>query len=750
MFKRYFLFVPPAVWALILLCASCAGPFSIPTGVTVKGSPSIEAPLGSYEFYLSDIFGPKDIQKSMGGGGDDGGSDLAIYEYTPPKSELELDAKTYLLHYSIPPVEIDMDIKDQFNFDMTPVTKEVTIPELDPHSGGSITIRFPGSQPAHTPVPIPAGTPSVEINMEEDDENEFIKAKVKDGYLSLRANSNSIDFTQTKLTVEAEGESYELTNPQQNGSDWRYLLAEKNIYKSSTIRLGGKIGTGNMSRSEITVTVTPFITELSSITVKITDTDAFDSIDTAVDATGIEWLDSVHFNKTGLNLAFSPRIDGLMVNVNAPDFGFGGEQETTEDNYATGLNFPGAGIDFSPGNNYGVTTTITPKADGVTIYGDDKQRLLVGKSFTITATPSSLFDWKKARIIPGKFPGMGEEDEFGATFPDGEGLDLSALTEELGSTAGADLRFHRIKLNLYLDGPGKIIEKINLALTANWTRDAAGAYSGGPSTIGNEIANDAGAPLVSKLNPNAGSVPVFGNEGVYAGKLPAPDYQNEADITRIFKQSPGDLNLTYEITFSDAEFVEIEKTEGQKSLSIKPDIVLELPLQFEVAAEGSADYAAIKLPLADFMSDDDDDEEKPDMFGRSDPGAGEAESEENMDYIDQIRSAGLKIRYQNTLLNASLYLTHEGPDGPDGEPRFEPKPIFLAPEAGRTDPLVTELDLNIAEELKYPFSPAVEVRIPAEGGAGVLTIRPDTPEEKAGINMLSISATVKTDLDFSF
>jgi hypothetical protein len=701
--KRY-LFVPPAVLALVLLCASCAGPFSVPTGAAIKGSPSIEAPLGSRNFYLSDVFDSQDIRSSMGSG-----DKLRVYEYIPPSG---LEAKTYLIHYNADPVTVDLNV-GEFGFNLDPIEGEtVAIPEVTFSSGnGYISISPPNVDE------------DIEIRM--GDGSTFVEGRVKEGYISLQGWG--ADFSGTVVTLKSTGKSdQQLTGSPQNGSERRYDLAGKSIYQTTQIHLGGSISGPQLVWIEPSITVTAF----DSVKVKLTTSPWQES--QVNFGSKSDWLKSVTFAKTGFGLTLSPRVDGLNVKVSgASELGIVDKTEQTGTGAVQFEDTTVRTIPVMPGMaSSQVKITLNPEpgtGKEVTIYADDEHPLKPGGTVTIRAKPESLFDWTAATILPDKF--LKDKDKGKG---DVSGLNIGELTEALGSSTGTDMQFKQITMNLYITGN-------NENLTQNLTLNLTAKYDGREEELPNRGTGSENGSLAT----GAAAVPPFDpQQSEWKSDLPAPGYKNTDEITGVFQASPRDLTIEYEIGSSEAAG-ELLLTKGAAdAISIKPDIVIELPLQFLISAEDGKDYAAVKLKLTEFTGGED----KEDVFSRTGPDAGK--EGEDIDFIDQIRSAGLKVKYQNTLTNASLYLTQDD----DGQPRFEPKLIFDSDS--KTGPLDANLDLNIAEELRYPFMPVVEVRVPLDAGnpaKGTLTVRPDTAEEKkAGINMLAISATVKTDLDFTF
>jgi hypothetical protein len=691
--KRRFLFTLPAVLALILLCASCPNPFSVPTGVTITGSPSIEVPLGSRDFYLSDVFGVQEIKDSM----DD--DEMAIYEHTASG----LTAKTYLIHYSAPPVSVEMDVEDDFGFDMTPIEMD---PVMVPFLNGLVSISVSVGQQTGSSSSISTGDTS------------FVEAVVKTGHISL---SGLYNFSNVDVTLLSSGKEKSIQPLEPMDNPGNYNLAEKTIYNGVTqIQL-----TRTTTGSTITVNATPSITEFESITVKLTQEKSGNS--TEVDFSTDAWLKAVNFTQTGFKVTLSPSVVGLTVKVNSSDFGIDATESFTKETSVTGEDFVGGEkqVIITDKSKYDAAITLNPSppAGGlpVTIYTDAAHPLTPNSQVTIRATPTSLFDWNQATINPQDFF-LAHPADSGGTFPGGEGgFDISDLTKSMGSATGTELQFNRITMNLYTGG--NTIDEMTIKLYAR--------YSGVPEF---QLPPDTqtGTPEAA---PNFSP-----EENEWATALPNPVYKNTKEITGVFQESPSDLKLRYEIGSTATEGL-IEKVEGA-AFSIKPDIVIEMPLEFLVAAEKpELGYAVINLEMAEFISGDGKD--KTDAFGRSDPGAGG-----DKEFIDQIQSAGLKITYKNTLMNSSLYLAQY-----DGEvSRFTPKLIFDPTAADATEPKVTDLDLNIAEEIRWPFMPVIEVHVPLTEGAntGVLIVRPDKPDEKAGINMLSISARVKTDLDITF
>jgi hypothetical protein len=701
MLKKYF---PAGLWSgiVFLLLVSCFSPFNIPEKIHVQGQTSVALPLGGSEFIISEYLSTEQIQSGFG-------DLMQVYDWAgSPAGTDGSRIQTYLLHYSLE--EVAYDLSDE-EFDFNPGGAHqvpfdpVTVPDLN------VIPIFPASLSSS---PFPLGLSG------------FTEAQVAQGAIVLESfpvSGDSFAGRTINLTSLSSGEGPQTLTC---GNDGRtFSLADKKIYGDTAITISG---------STVTAYVALNIQRYANIeipyTVSLSDT-------ITVGFGGMaDWVKSITFEEISLALAFNTRIDGLKITLDpVTEFGItGGTEITGSDAYQDGIKFqgrppaggtpaaelgqffltdngnrPGA-TPFGTAKTVNFTFTVTSDANKIKIYD-----VAPGDQISDPITPTPEFRWTSAEIYPGQVT-----DNMAGSFPDGaEGFDMSQLTSAVGDAVNVNnIDFDNVNVNLYVNGPRSVlgVTKITLATRIG-------------SAPPNNIASDQALQNVNPLTtaPDFDSLAV---EGVYSGSLPGAQYATSG-FTPVFSQKPESLFIDYELTIAGEETVSITPAGDSRRITLKPDIVIELPLKFRLRSQTTDPEGIATLTINGLGEDGED------LLGRTG---------EDDDSFDLVNSITLDITYTNTigLGSSSIYLNI-------GENFHQPL-LTLAPD----QPNSREVTLT-SNDLVFPFTPNVVLQVLAEETDGqgrkygVIEIKRGTEEIPAGLNVsLSLRAVADIDEEFAF
>jgi hypothetical protein len=700
----------------------------MPEKVKITGSPTLAVPLGGPGFDIDEYLSISSVQAMIGGEGESSG--LAAYEYVGAPGTNP--TQTFLIHYPIDAIEykISPEALDfnhmQEEIEMPEGTPfYIKIPEIKPTSMLEIVIHISediknlvSRASDDDPITLPGDFGPILLNLAGPG---FNRAKIGTGRLVFGNEGENLNFSEVSFTLKGGS----IPDQQINGQDRTCPLNGKVIFEDTNISLSGTIKTtaGMLkNKAELSIPIDVEITHFSEIAIASPD-----KITAAipVDLTYMAaWVESVTFQELGITLKIAPRIDGLNVNFHAPVFGIDETQISSETTFKEGMAFSPSddyilnlATDYSP-----ITITVGRQGDILTLYdvtpGDPIE-------LAIAIEQPLVFDWTKAVVYPNKLfdylkteaekdPNAAPPPQFNGHFPaDGEqGFDLSQFTESLNKIMAEGeidkIEFDSIPMNLYVTG-ADVLSSISIKMDARYNSDTVEQLTEGKSQ-----------PL-KKMSEPLGDFPT---DGKYLRKL--PDASFSTDLAGIFNAKPKDLFLDYELMFEPT--MTLYRDGGDLNLTLKPDLIIELPLKFKIAAEEQPDdngkyYAQLDLQgLIPQTSGD--------LLGRTGPND---PLDENLEYVDYI---SFNVNYTNTLglSGTSILLTVKE----DTETRFS-KPLLQLWDGGPHESL---LQLQV-EDLKYPFKPEIEIKIDAKqrGGYGILEIKQGKKLE------IAITVQVKARID---
>jgi hypothetical protein len=338
--------------------------------------------------------------------------------------------------------------------------------------------------------------------------------------------------------------------------------------------------------------------------------------------------------------------------------------------------------------------------------------------FPVLVEPESLFIWDSITVNLSEMP-PDRRPNLSGSFP-GEGsggFDLSGLMELFDEPdKPGRIFFDSVPLRLYLSGSLEILETIGINITAQYGTTLE-------SLTGGEYKKPMGNAIVPDFQADV-------QDGVYRKELESADLT--MDLTGCFN-ARADFVLTYDIHLLD-EDITIFRQDTQ-IFEIRPDLIVELPLVFRIAADDpAASEAALTLPQMFGENED--------LFGRSPPEydpsgqTGGGGSSKN-GVADMLETITVDLAYTNTI-TAGLRL------GGFDEPK-----IIIENREGEMQGRQT-FKFN-KEDIAYHFAPKVEVFVSADqtdqwgNRYGLLKIKRGAGEIPMGITM-DLSVVVETDL----
>ncbi|MDR2404297.1 MAG: hypothetical protein LBD78_09755 [Spirochaetaceae bacterium] len=712
MSKKVVLFVWSFTTALFI--SSCS--FTIPKKVVIKGNPDFALPLGTLQLPIEEYL-------SIDAVGDVMGEDNAIgvYDYLPAgagtSGEGDPSVQTFLIHFPVNPLAFNLNAEQfGFNTDGTAVSgPDIKVPLLDKVSN-SVLVSVPGG----TLVPgrdLPLSETDSVVMLMIDDED-FIEAEVKEGYLVLSGRNEALDFSKVTIRLVRPGtETAQEISPLLVEDEWRYDLAGQFLYPDMMMQLRGSVSVGTTIQAPVlTIDLAPRIIELRTLQVQsaVREQQTI-RVDFTDPSNG--WIRSIAFSKTGLRLKVNPRLDGLTVQVDVPELAIQEPvQQFSADNFQTGLEFWGANTNIDWSADFGIQITVNPgRNDILTLYD-----IRPGNGhFPVVVEPESLFVWDSITVnlsemppdkrpnLSGSFPGEGKS-----------GFDLSGLMEFFDDPdKPGKVLFDSIPLRLYLSGYSEILETIGINITAQYG-----------STLESLTGGEYKKPMSNGMGPD---FQADAQDGVYRKELESADLA--MDLTDCFN-ARADFVLIYDIRLSDKD-ITIFRQDTQ-IFEIRPDLIVELPLAFRIAADDPSASEAV-LTLSQMFGENED------LFGRSPPGFGDPSGQTGDDgssknqVADMFETITVDLVYTNTI-TAGLRL------GGFDEPK-----IIVGNKEGEMQGQQT-FKFNKAD-MAYPFAPKVEVFVSADqtdqwgNRYGLLKIKRGAGEIPIGITM-DLSVVVETDI----
>ncbi|MDR3334749.1 MAG: hypothetical protein LBT13_07680 [Treponema sp.] len=725
------------IWSLcsiitVLFISACPGTFNMPEKVKITGSPTLAVPLGGPDFNMDDYLSIKSIQDMIQG--DEEGAGLAVYDYAG--AEGANPTQIFLIHYKIDPIEFNIS-PDALNFngmqeeiDMKDASFSITIPEIKPEPRPEIVIPIPdpikgsvsnAQDTEEFPIPLPGDLDPISLNLAGAG---FYRAKIGTGKLVFGNEGENPNFSEVSFTLTGGS----IPDQQINGQDRTCPLDGKTIFEDTKISLTGtiKAPAGMLkNKTELRIPIDVEITRFSEIAIASSEKI---SVEIPVELNDMgEWVESVKFKKLEITLKITPRIDGMTVKFNAPVFDIDTKhdnniQTSDETTFKNGMTF-GPDVEkysLEPATaDSDITIDVGPPQDEesaiLTLYdvapGDPIE-------LAVAIEQPLVFEWTEAEVYPNALLEGEDAPKFDGTFPAEEfGFDLSQFTESLKDMMEPGeidkIEFDKVTLHLYVTGADDLVENISICLDAQYPPDIKKYLTENEDDPDNNY-----VPLKKMSKP-------LGNPlaGAYSEALPEASF--DADLAGVFNDKPKDLFLNYKLQLPDK--MTIHRDGGDLNLTLKPDLIIELPLKFKIAADGK-DYA--QLDLSKLIP-----QTSGDLLGRTGPNDS---LDENFEYVDYV---SLNVNYTNTigLSDTLIVLTVRdaaAAEETDSKVRFS-KPLLRLRDGGPYDSL---LQLQV-EDLKYPFKPEIEIKIPAQNGYGSLEIK------RGKTLKLAITVSVKARID---
>jgi hypothetical protein len=548
-----------------------------------------------------------------------------------------------------------------------------------------------------------------------------LNARVDTGHLIIKPTSSipGLDLSAEDVSVYVEhyDEEYrpqkqdlEFLDHDTSTDEWKFNLGGVIFYEDSELFISGSLPNG-------TVTISPSIAAFSSITLT-----SATSVSTPItlmqfgvkgDLTPEDLADYIYniiFYTIDIKFDLGRKVEGLKIEFFYKDDPQTGVELTDGPRFAQGtssladdflivtaedvfLNI----VDQSAGTQilYELKANAEPSGGKVTL-----EDVIPGEKVVITAIPQfpPVFRIKQAVVNPDEMP---DGLDLNINIPDTSAGEDPINLAELLKAVDDFLPIENLNLSpsafLYLNDD--LPRNMKLKIEADMGDDA-------PVNL---LPASGGAGF-APIDDDRGQVPVFsGNE--YAGALPAPALSLDGDkLMALFQSKPESLLLAIEAKLANPTTIEFSAEAAANTIIIKPDILLDLPLEFKLRADPpTADYAVIKLTQPN-------ESERTDLFGRSsaeDPliNIGGITPEEITLSFDYVNTLGVKV-------DLALVATDF-----DGHENFR-KIIPIGSGGFGT------CTLNIrSSELRFPFRAEFEALFPAyleEGGSkyGVLKIVP--------------------------
>lgn len=774
--KKNFLY-RACLCVLAVYLGSCS--FELPEKISVKGSPSLDLPLGAYQYPKEGekLINIQDLRDTLG-------EEMAIYDY------IDRETQTFLVHYrkDLEPFKFDTET---YNFEIAPIAQiqeQVEIPDFEDicedftiSCTGTVNtagITVPGGFSFDVPI---SGGGDLSDSSGGSIDVRFKKA-VLGGYLDLDPSSSSgmtLDLSDVTLTLSSyasPADTTTLSTPTQIGAVYRFPLNNVSVFQDTEAALGGTAhivtSTNYTSGDSINVGVDVKVdgVELVGVTMAVQE----ETEERIIDLPLPDGVEKITFRKIGATLDIGGEnglgftVDNLQFQV-ALDF-YEADKETLETSPPQTPAFSKS-IDITFGNGFSggndqfvgfdslelpppmdytgslsdiksakVTVTVNPQEGG-----NDRELIIrgitSGSTITLEAGGEPTFEIDRVVLNLNDFI---TEEQRASSFPgDGEkGLNFSDFTGDLEENIDiADLAFDEIIFNIYLNGLGG---DINIWATEPRLSLTAVDKAEGGSTI--PITEDTGGKEGQVVGSGAETpdieLPGFDEaQGEFSGIIPTGHFTT-GKLADILNARPGDLHVKYRFGFDQPYtfvFPEDYITAGHiLEKTISAELLIEVPVKLMLYAKkdengGELDYGSLEYKF----------EGEEDLLGRK-PG----EEDPYADYTQYLDTASVELGYENTLGLDGVTLVLGGRDSD-----FEKK---LGPLEERGT-----IDLTLrGDEIPNPFIPQVEVRVPARYGPkepggrryGLVELKRGTAEAPAGLNAFAIRVKARTyiDQDISF
>ncbi|MDR2095017.1 MAG: hypothetical protein LBP76_05810 [Treponema sp.] len=607
---------------IAFVVTSCPGSLDPPQKIAISAEPGIHLNIGAYVFDPNEEIKGEDILDS---------ADMKAYGYKYSDDA----SKTFLLHYDMPAIEKETEIED-FNFaDMgkmssSPIT--INIPDVSPSSSVYLVIPMFSIPPGVEEVTIPVQNVSFLLNLN----GAFESAQIGNGKL-IFGDDDNFDFSGASLTLNGS-----VPNPPFRVTEGKKTFSLNNAFisKNSSAAVTGsiKIKTAILSliekngNWEIPITVT--INGLKSIRVNTAENRRGESTPDAADMKDIKaWgVESITFKEIGIKCKVEVEqnskpliLDGLTVKIEGTA-GSGntipvidGDKITQRINTANGEHFFTGAYKTLSSNDMDQLQfkfNVNPAEDDIiTLTAVAPNFIQANDTVTIRTKFDPVLDWERATVdittaqdskrldakdlkgLIGIFPGSSSVLDI---------KDMLSAVDELFEDGKIELL--DADLYMYVDGDPSFIESVTMKLWAEYTNASPQEdYIMGDTSKWGEFKYRGQLPAFFK-NP-AGRTEYEGGDISLSAHYTDPNKR----VKDIFNDRPRDLTLHYEAKVAD--YVTISKGQTYIAVSIKPDILIRLPLDLKLIPDNqnqSVNFTRLSLDrvFGDVPNED--------LFGRTD------------------------------------------------------------------------------------------------------------------------------------
>jgi hypothetical protein len=169
--------------------------------------------------------------------------------------------------------------------------------------------------------------------------------------------------------------------------------------------------------------------------------------------------------------------------------------------------YPGILVDRNDTSTNKMTVYVNPEINDS--YAKITLKNLKPGEFKLTVEPKVELELNSANInldtfVKELYPNPAETPLTGK-FPDGEGLDLSSIFEDMG-TMGENINFDQLDLYLYMTGDREMLEGTEFEFTAQWSQGShALTESGGQefANLGKPFPDFSDSPFTGRLADDA-------------------------------------------------------------------------------------------------------------------------------------------------------------------------------------------------------------------------------------------------------
>lgn len=317
-----------------------------------------------------------------------------------------------------------------------------------------------------------------------------------------------------------------------------------------------------------------------------------------------------------------------------------------------------------------------------------------GKTYGLSGTVTVKADWDSITVSSGEYTGVFPAD--GA-----EPVDLSGFTDKLPE----GIKLSGIEADLFVSSP--LAENRNMAFSGTVT--LSGTDAEGQPVIASLVGSK-DAPETLKL-VDAVTLPAEG-AAAWNKQLPEPTVSVGEKVTSFLNGRPESFSLEYSL---QADSVTISKNDIENSggkTSAKAELVITLPLMLEIDGSGDGkDDDVLEIDVFEMAGIAGTE----DLFNRTEPSA---TNDTVNKLLDQLTNMTIDVAYNNKLgIEAAARLVIIAAE--DGTPELE-RTFTLKKGAGTQPVTLNRDDIKRIMET-YPFCPRVYVDLPD----GALTLQKD-------------------------